>query len=655
MKSISLKSMHIENFKGIKALDAAFGRTTTISGRNGSGKSSVYDAYLWALFNKDWRGNEPQVQPLTKDNEPIHDVVTSVTLVLDVDGVEMTVERKQKEDWAQPRGTTERVLKGNTQERLINATPYGVREFDEKLSTICPVKDWIILSSIDAFMGMKMEERRAKLQSLTNIISDEQLAVDFPHVLKALTEGKSLEELKRQNKLTKDAAKGNLILIPARIDQQEKLREEVNEDELKADDAKTRAYKADLEKQLADHIANRPESASDELAKQLAESNRRLSEMRQSAMAEVEKSSTIRYQMLFAKQQALQTARLEKSSMSAKKATLTKELADKRQSLTQTAESWREANSVVYTDNIQTVCPTCGHKLSAEKVAEARTNAITAFCNEKKERLSRYEATGKELTEAIDTLNAEIAELESALAKYDEQIGALEAEIENVKTTYTSKSLEDILAGMPEYADEQGNHDRIQQAINEAASGAQSAQDEYKRIAQELQVRIQQAEFTIRTISGNLGAVARNRRIDEEKARLEQEMQDYQQSLADCEQIEDEIAAFRKRKITIVEEAVSSLFTMVKWKMFEANKTNDGEKELCQAIIDGIPYEQTNTANRVNGGIDIINGLSIAMGVNVPLFVDNSESVTDIQPTPSQLITLVVTANQELTIQPTKR
>lgn len=89
---------------------------------------------------------------------------------------------------------------------------------------------------------------------------------------------------------------------------------------------------------------------------------------------------------------------------------------------------------------------------------------------------------------------------------------------------------------------------------------------------------------------------------------------------------------------------------MVHWKMYEPNLTNDGEKEICQAIINGVPYEQQNTATRVNAGIDICNGFAQAYGVSVPLFIDNAESVTDTLPTNGQSIKLTVVAGSELKI-----
>ena len=64
-------------------------------------------------------------------------------------------------------------------------------------------------------------------------------------------------------------------------------------------------------------------------------------------------------------------------------------------------------------------------------------------------------------------------------------------------------------------------------------------------------------------------------------------------------------------------------------------------------VYDGIPYISVNNGMKINLGIDIINTLSMAYGVRVPLFVDNAESVTNLETCGSQIIRLVVSENDK--------
>ena len=52
MKTIKLTKLKLQNFKGIKALEIELKDQTIIEGKNGSGKTSVFDAYTFLLFGK---------------------------------------------------------------------------------------------------------------------------------------------------------------------------------------------------------------------------------------------------------------------------------------------------------------------------------------------------------------------------------------------------------------------------------------------------------------------------------------------------------------------------------------------------------------------------------------------------------------------------
>ena len=56
-KEVRIKSMKIANFKGVSNLEVEFGYRTLVTGGNGTGKSSLYAAYLWCLFGKNYLGS----------------------------------------------------------------------------------------------------------------------------------------------------------------------------------------------------------------------------------------------------------------------------------------------------------------------------------------------------------------------------------------------------------------------------------------------------------------------------------------------------------------------------------------------------------------------------------------------------------------------
>lgn len=57
MRTIKLKSLSLVNFKGIRSLNIGFSDAETlVAGENGTGKTTVFDSFLWLLFGKDSTG-----------------------------------------------------------------------------------------------------------------------------------------------------------------------------------------------------------------------------------------------------------------------------------------------------------------------------------------------------------------------------------------------------------------------------------------------------------------------------------------------------------------------------------------------------------------------------------------------------------------------
>jgi hypothetical protein len=75
--------------------------------------------------------------------------------------------------------------------------------------------------------------------------------------------------------------------------------------------------------------------------------------------------------------------------------------------------------------------------------------------------------------------------------------------------------------------------------------------------------------------------------------------------------------------------------------MFEL-QINGGEIECCDALIDGVPFSDANTASKINAGLDIINTLCEFYQVTAPIFIDNRESIVNVIDIQSQIINLIV-------------
>ncbi|MEG1166199.1 MAG: hypothetical protein RSD68_07275, partial [Oscillospiraceae bacterium] len=114
----------------------------------------------------------------------------------------------------------------------------------------------------------------------------------------------------------------------------------------------------------------------------------------------------------------------------------------------------------------------------------------------------------------------------------------------------------------------------------------------------------------------------------------------------ECEKLISLCDNFGSAKVKMLDERISSAFRFAKFKLTET-LVNGGVKEVCETLVDGVPYSAANNAARINVGLDIVETFSARYGVRLPIFVDNAESVCelyrmDLTPERPQIIQLVV-------------
>ena len=139
MKRITLHRITLQNFKGAENETHDFhGQDAVVSGKNGSGKTTIFDAFTWLLFGKDHLGRSKfDIKPLDSDGKEVGHLDVEVTATIQVDNEEITLKRIYKENWTKKRGTTDVVLSGHTEDYYINEAPLKAKEYKEEVNNIC--------------------------------------------------------------------------------------------------------------------------------------------------------------------------------------------------------------------------------------------------------------------------------------------------------------------------------------------------------------------------------------------------------------------------------------------------------------------------------------------------------------------------------------
>ncbi|MBQ9602413.1 MAG: AAA family ATPase [Paludibacteraceae bacterium] len=651
MRTIQLERMALRNFKGVQSADYAFGQVTNIIGANGTGKSTIFDAYLWCLFDKDQAGNKPKVQPLDENNEVIHDLTTSVVLLMKIDGNEMVVERRLKETWSKTGECT-----GTKSEYLVNEVPMTQTQFQAKMSEILPLDKWFIISSIGIIPNMDQKTCRAALQQIAPAIDEKAIAAKYKAVAIAMAKGISVDELAAMTKSEKTKAQKELDSIPAQLDAQDRLRVE---DDFTAVGKRIDEINAEVRQLTADiDEAKRVELTPEEIAK--AEQRRKEMKEVSDKMADIEKQiSKERGEKDYAFENEMRKISLYTDKAMSDIAGWQKQLDICNERIAQlntevdaARKRWMELNATTYTGTVlDEVCPTCGQRIPEEKIAEAAAKAEANWKAAKVQQLEQINHQGKALKAEIDSLTIRVENLQANIDKTNAMLDEFKARMDELHDQDGKlPSYQDMLDENAEHAELQKRYNALVAEIHAESESNEKTEEAIAAKVEPLKAKMESLMAERSELEKRMAQKATNERIDEERKRLLANQSTLQQAIAEYEAAEADIAGFKKEKITAVENGVSSLFRMVHWKMYEANVTNSGEKEICQAIIDGVPYEQQNTATQVNAGIDIVEAFGKAYGVEAPLFIDNAESVTDLLDTERQLIKLTVVSGAKLSV-----
>jgi DNA repair exonuclease SbcCD ATPase subunit len=651
MRTIQLERMALRNFKGVQSADYAFGQVTNITGANGTGKSTIFEAYLWCLFDKDQAGNKPKVQPLDENNEVIHNLTTSVELTLTIDSNPMKVERRLKETWSKTGECT-----GTKSEYLVNEVPMTQTQFQAKMSEILPLDKWFIISSIGIIPNMDQKTCRAALQAIAPAIDEKAIAAKYQAVAIAMAKGMTIDELAALTKSEKTKAQKELDSIPAQLDAQDRLRVE---DDFTAVGKRIDEINAEIRKLTAEiDEAKRVELTPEEIAK--AEQRRKEMKEVNDRMAVLEVQTNKSHDDCFygydneftAINRDTIKAQSDINAWQKQLEICNERIAQLNTEVDAARNRWMELNATTYTGTaLDEVCPTCGQRLPAEKIAEAAAKAEANWKAAKVQQLEQINHQGKSLKAEIDSLTTRVEDLQANIDKTNAMLDEFKTRMEELNEKRSKvPSVLDMLNENAEYAELQKRYKALVSEIHAEAESNEKNEEAIAAKVEPLKAMMETLMAERSELEKRMAQKATNERIDEERKRLLANQTTLQQAMAEYEAAESDIAGFKKEKITAVENGVSSLFRMVRWKMYEANVTNSGEKEICQAIIDGVPYDQQNTATQVNAGIDIATAFGQAYGVSAPLFIDNAESVTDILETERQLIKLTVVPGAELAI-----
>lgn len=676
MKMI-LKSLHLENFKGIKNLDVDFSDKTKIKGQNAAGKTTIFDAFTWLLFNKNSAGEEKfNVRPLDKDGKRIDNVEIKVVAVLDVDGKEVELSNVQKQNWVKKRGTNTVTLQGNPNTYEIDGYPKSEADFKAYVSGLAQSEEMFkMLTNPQYFSSLKWKDQRDILMKLVAEVSDAELAKTdskYAPLINELEKASSTDDIRAKFSKALSEWRKKQSEIPVRIDEAEKSKIDV-------DVAEQELAKVDLVRRIAE-CGKKMENAGSALGGLRSKEMQLqfdMSGMEQTMNRELSNKRSIMDAELRDCKNELEhfavTISLKEKQISDNEKAITDADAERKklgeQYNSEKAKAFDETpylfdESKWKFDESTTVCSLCGQKLPADKIEqlkadfESRKEKAKAGAEEKlKAERFKFDTDKKIELNRLITLGNEKKDLITELTKKNAD---LNTEIDDLKkqeqdAIAKKEELSKQLSELPEEADYSQNeeyvklkveHDKVFAKIEKLESeGADSVVDELKAEKSDLQAQLNEVNAIIAKASMNV-------EIDERIAELQAEQKEIGQKVADQEQMLYLLEEFIRFKLDKISYSINSHFKTVNFKLFEM-QLNGGMKDCCECTVNGVPYSTLNSGHRIVAGLDIIRSLSELYGVSVPIFVDNAESLNEfnVPDMDAQLILLSVSEDKQLKVE----
>lgn len=656
MKTVELKQLNIENYKKFESAEYQFAPRTMVSGRNRQGKTTLMDAYFDTLTGKLADGTSPNNVRRKEDGEEVEGVV-SRELTLLIDGEE-TVIRKE----------TKKGKSSSTTKYQVDGFDYNQTKYKEFLKGISDSETIMMCSNARVFLNelrKSTASARVMLEKMAGFNADKVLQ-DNPEVSEIIKNHSVEEVVKKLNRDKKDFQKK----IDAKKVEIDTVKKQGTPDFTILEEKKNAVLdklNGLLEKEK---LLNETNKAYDELCYEITGLKKSrdaiISNAAEALQEEKRKIVYLLNDRRFKQKHEEENLRILGNFLA------TAEKPERiQQRITVLQEKYKQTYASTFDETAlnaiqnekfdpeSAICPTCGQALPEEQVERLKTE----FEQKKQERIhaefakkEQFKADKQQkLKDITEEGNSEVArrkeveekrkDIESQIEQTKKNISTLASEIAQKNQELEKLPAEPDMSGNEEYqavvAEIQKKQEQLDGLTNNSEENA-AVQAERMSAEKELtgiETKIEMAKQAVQKQTETL------EQLNTEQKELGQEDSDIQQKL-------DMLKEFSIKKNQALAEAINPLFKHFQFQFLDY--TQDGEPvETCKMICDGIGYfDGLNHSDQILCNIDLVTGLQELNGLNLPIWVDDVESVNaDRIPDTGRQMILLKVSDDELKVE----
>lgn len=656
MKTVELKQVNIENYKKFEAAEYQFAPRTMVSGRNRQGKTTLMDAYFDTLTGKLADGTSPNNVRRKEDGEEVEGVV-SRELTLLIDGEE-TVIRKE----------TKKGKSSSTTKYQVDGFDYNQTKYKDFLKRIADPETIMMCSNAKTFLNELQKSTAEARKTLTDMSGFDVDAFmrSNPEIMQ-ITKGHPVEETAKQLKKDK---KNKQEDIKDKVSKIEVVKKQEIPDATVLEEKRGQVLNHLIELRQKEQQLSDSGKAYDELSYEIVGLKKSrdaiVSNAAEALREEKRKIVFLLNDRQFKQKQEEDNLRVLENFLSTaeKPERIQQRIAVLQEKYKQTYASTFDETALNAIQNEKfdsesAICPTCGQNLPEEQVETLKTE----FEQKKQERIhaefakkEQFKADKQQkLRDIAEEGNSEVArrkeveekrkDIESQIEQTKKNISTLASEIAQKNQELEKLPSEPDMSGNEEYqavvAEIQKKQEQLDGLTNNSEENA-AVQAERMSAEKELtgiETKIEMAKQAVQKQTETL------EQLNADRKKLSQEYSNIQQKL-------DMLKEFSIKKNQALAEAINPHFKHFQFQFLDY--TQDGEPvEVCKMICDGIGYfDGLNHSDQILCNIDLVTGLQELNGLNLPIWVDDVESVNaDRIPDTGRQMILLKVSDDELKVE----
>lgn len=668
MKKILIDKICLRYFKGIENKEIVLGdNINVVKGRNGIGKSTIADAISWVLFGTNQAGaTKFGIKTKDKDGREIEDVAHSVEISLSVQDEQegmmcyvltRTLTETRKDDGSVTNNYTYKV----------DGEVETAGDFKKVVDAICPEEVFRLCSSPYSFTQMDWSEQRKRLNEMFGVPSVEDVTGGDKKydAIKELLEKDDVDKILKHLNYKRKEVQKNLDEVPVRLEALknvlpkaedwaavEKLilekRKEITETRKNLNTIDNggadfiRKYQ-NISTLNLDHKRKRimEESAQLRLG-EIIKANAEAKTACKKAVAEAEQNIEDLKQKLKSFDVALVKCDARMNELDAEKA----DGKEKWKLIKARTWEWNEDDAF---------CPTCKQALPEDQVQKIMEESKKAFLNNQASDLKKLGDDAARIKEEVKKCEENTEYFKTQQKATQTQLDKAEAELiearkaleKQTKKEEDKVSVETLLAEKPEYKQVCDRIKKIEAEQEKPADEGMSEED--KKLKADVEKKLKDLEAEREVLASRLAVKAQWEKVNAQIVGLQEERTQWKEQIDALDEKIKAASDFQKRSCEVLEENVNRRFKLVRWKMFR-RQLDGTDRPWCECSVNGVPYSDLNTADKINAGLDINAALKEYYGVDAPCVIDNAESILKPLYRGGQQIRLTVTDDEDIVI-----